>query len=207
MKEKKTIPFLLALFVIVLGVLVWLITIWVIPKKPVEPYFPDDLGRISEIHWIIGQFQPVYLFAFEKRGDLFLKVAYRDSNRRIKLMDVYLGNINNVNVGLVPLVYDSDPTGIEVAKLADYQNNLKFGQRFLISYLRTVTRRSGTGSADAAGFGELVVTRYCEVMPRVCDAASYVNSGPDSYWNFKDTGVLDRKLKFRPLDIQFSLAK
>lgn|GEM_PF-3819937 len=207
MITNKFVSFLFVALLVMVGAVVWLLTRLIVPIKPINPYFPDNFERISEIHWIIGQYQPVYLYSFENKGDLYIKTVHRDSKNRIKLMNVYLGNKNNLQAGLAPLFSEPLTAGSKVESLDDYRKHLKFGQRFLVSYIRSASRRPGTGSEDAAKFTDAVAVEYCKIYQGVCEAAGYTVSDSDSFWEFKETGELSSKLKLRALGIHLDLVK
>ena len=77
-RKAKTYLFL-AVFLLaascVLAVAVFIRTI--LPPYPAKPYFLERSSRISGTNIHFGEFQPVYLWAFEKDGGYFYKVAYR----------------------------------------------------------------------------------------------------------------------------------
>ena len=186
---------------VAVGLIFWLLSRLIIPISPVSPYFPVNLGRVSEIHWVIGRYQPVYLYSFENRGDLYIKAVHRDAKNKIRFMDIYMGNKNGQS-GLTPIISGNEGQETVVNSIKDYEKNFKFGQRILIYYISSATRRAGTGSSDAALVSDVVALELCAKKPVFCEAANDANADPDNFWQFGGTGVLNSKTKFRALSIQ-----
>jgi hypothetical protein len=62
-----------------------------VPVKPETPYFPESSSVIANTNIAIGEFRPVYLWAFRKNGGFFYKVAYRDGRGHIRVIDILAG--------------------------------------------------------------------------------------------------------------------
>ena len=52
---------------------------------------PPSVSRIPQVNWLLGRFQPVFLYPFTRGGSGFLRVAYRDPAWHIRLMNIYVG--------------------------------------------------------------------------------------------------------------------
>ena len=42
----------------------YLVTQVHLPVSPSQPYFPAVSNRLPQLHWLFGQFQPVFLYPF-----------------------------------------------------------------------------------------------------------------------------------------------
>lgn len=210
MKDNRLLLVLAISFFASVIVLAWLFTRLVIPINPVKPYFPDnDKGRISLIYWIIGKYQPVYLYSFENNGDLYIKAAHRDLKNKIELMDIYLGNKNNTQIRLTPFVSQSTKA-IQTTGIGDYQKRLKFGDRFLVSYIRSASPKEDAilkKLTNEAAMTDKAVQDACLVKPELCDVAKYTIAESDKFWNFRNTGIFDTKTKFPALSLSLEIIK
>lgn len=158
MKKISFLGFLVVLVVLLTGVFGWLVINKVIPINPDQPYFSETKKVLFGVDWSMGRFEPVYLWRYTKNKGTYLKVAYRDGSRRVRLADVFAGGrwngvdspIYKVNGGIGA---DSYP--------------YRFGQRLMVDYLETGKMMPGT---------EIVKGVICEDMPAICGLAAYVEN-------------------------------
>jgi len=178
----KNIRVLVISLVAVVGVLIWLLVLYIFPMNPAAPYFSNVDDRIGGFHWNLGEFQPVYLFPFKKDNDYFIKVAYRDSRQKIKLMNIFIGS-----EGQDPVPFSVVMRGVDevykINKVDQYGKYFHFGSRVHLTYLRNVTKRSGD-YLEIIEPTEENTKNICEASKVLCMSIKLVTEKPDSYWDF-----------------------
>jgi len=142
-KGKSFLGFLLILAVLLGGVFVWLMVNLVFPVNPANSYFPSNDDRLGGIHWNLGKFQPVYLFSFASMDNYFIKVAYRDGQQKIKLMDVLVGRKGTDSIPFSKVVLKDGGGTADIGGIGEYGKYFKAGDRIYITYLRNVLKRPG----------------------------------------------------------------
>jgi len=194
---KKVIVGMVLAFIVMMVTGVVLGLRLVLPVNPPQLYFPPTEERLGIIHWGIGYFQPVFLRAFMTDGEYFLKVAYRDVNNRIRVMDIYLGT-----GGALAPVKKSDGTWKTPYVLSDYQTEFKLGRRIIVSYFRNVIRRGDEEMYKATMSPDVGEAEgYCRENTRYCDLAKYSQEKAQAYWEFKLMGKLDRQVVLKALHV------
>ena len=136
-----------------------------LPVSPPQPYFPAVSNRLPQLHWLFGQFQPVFLYPFARGDSGFLRVAYRDPGSQIRLLDVYVGPVRPAS-SLLGVVINDQPN--QISKISDYWRYLRPGTRISLTYLRAVTPRPGTGAGDAVLPSSAQGQEVCARLPALC---------------------------------------
>jgi len=192
---------LVSLGVMVVGGIILALRL-VLPVNPRQPYFSATEDRAGSMHWGVGYFQPVFLWAFEKGDGIFFKVAYRDVKNKIRVMNVSLGK-----KGSLAGIKTADGKWRKPQILADYRLAFLPGRRMTVSYFRNVIRREEEMYREtvAPGFG--TAFKYCTQEPKQCDLAKYTQEYAEDLWQLKLTGVLDKNIELKALHAEAKVIK
>jgi hypothetical protein len=184
-RKKWGLFLLLVLFAVITTSAVLSVRLF-LPIQPTQPYFPVAQTRLPQSHWLFGRFQPVFFYPFSRGDSVFLKVAYRSPDTKIRLLDVYVGALKPTP-SLAGVAADGKPN--QISKISDYWQYLRPGDRISLTYLRTVTPRPGTGAADAILPSAPQGQEVCAKLPAFCLPAQLAESHPDPFWDFAATGT------------------
>ena len=127
------ITIILLLFIL-LVVLAMIFLNIVIPLKPQYPYFGSSYLSVAEVNWDIGDIQPFYLWTFKKNNQTFYKTVLRDSNNKIKFVNLLVFTKNENNSDSYGSFISINNNEIDLKKV-DVGKIFKFGQRMDVSYL------------------------------------------------------------------------
>lgn len=170
-----------------------------LPADPRLPYFPASVSRIPQVNWLLGRFQPVFLYPFSRGGSGFLRVAYRDSARHIRLMNIYVGPVASL-VGVV-----DGQTAHQVTSLAGYWRYVRPGDRLSLTYLRTSAPRPGTPASSALSPSAPQAVQICAKLPQLCYLAQLAEANPGPYWDFHSSGRFPANALFLVVNINLNL--
>lgn len=189
LKTKKLFLFFVVLVIVLLFLVSLLSFRLLLPVDPAQPYFTPGGARLGGVRWLLGEFQPVYLYSFEKNEDYFIKVAYRDKKNKIKLIDVFVGGSSEgVKIPLLGVFSEETKRKDDINTLKDYGNYFKFGNRLLFTYLRNTEPRDNPETRDAIEFNPELFDELCGGSLNLCYAARQTSLHTDLYWEFQNTG-------------------
>ena len=73
-RRRKVTLLLLVIFALLITGFLYLTTRFYLPPSPSKSYFSSAQSRLPQLHWLFGQFQPVFLYPFARGDSGFLKV-------------------------------------------------------------------------------------------------------------------------------------
>lgn len=205
-KRIVLIPLLVVLLVLAFFAgLGWLALRAYLPINPVNPYFPNTDDRIGAVHWNLGEFQPVYLFSFSNKNDYFLKVAYRDADQKIRLMNVLVGRsgVDSIPFSIIGTDVNNP---VEVSSVGEYGKYFKIGSRVHITYLRNVLKRPGD-AVDIIEPNAENTKGMCDLSKTLCYSVSLAQINAIELWNFPITKSFPVSLPFPAVWLSNKLIK
>ncbi len=181
MPAKKVVIIASILVFLLIIVCVIFLSSKLVPKNPSEPYFPEVNQRISAVSWRLGEFQPIYLFSYEKGQGLYFKVIYRNNEGKLTLMDIFLGGkLDNEEYPMVYYYNGKEIVNKDAITFGSFKYPLKLGQRIRIMYLID----AGNWEAEAA---------FCSQVKLICQYAKLITKdGGNSNLEFYDTSILPK---------------
>jgi len=185
--DKKiilTVFLMIPTFLIIIAVLFYY---YLLPKNPLFNYFPEKSGRYPELRWEFNHFQPIYLYSYKDKEGVFIKSLYRNKDKKLRLVDLYLGG-NKAGIDLPLASYTPDDSEKEtVTSVEDIREKFNIGDRFKVAYVSNVFPDL---EGDIIGFNDPRINEICSDEIRACILAELMTKGYMKY--LVDLGVLDR---------------
>ena len=200
MTQKKFVV-VLGIALLLMGVtLGWLTLNFYLPSNPKFPYFPESRSRIGGVHWLEGEFQPTFLYTFEKDGNYFLKAVYRDKNDRVKASEVLIGSDDPGVFPLLSVAGEGDVVQ-KINNLSEYRQYIHIGQRIRLTYImnskfRQEDYRTYDVLEPMPENEDYDMKSLCERAPAICFSAKVANTYPEEYYNIEKTGNIPDNISF-----------
>lgn len=205
MVTNKLVVWLGVISVALIGALCMLAVRIILPINPLKAYIP--IGQDSPMdfyNWTVGQFQPVYLYSFNKGNDGYIRTVYRDAKNKIRFLDLFVGNKNMAGGQFVSVANEKKELQT-VNKVQDYNRYIGFGRRIKVGYLRNVTTMQDNISEKVVEPTEFGIANICNISYQNCISIKIVKEYPDLFWNFEYTGVFSKGILFPVMTISNTL--
>ena len=69
-RRAKSAAVLVVILVILSAGCLYLVSSLYLPTTPSSPYFSSIYRRLPQLHWLFGQFQPVFLYPFASANQI-----------------------------------------------------------------------------------------------------------------------------------------
>lgn len=136
------------------------------------PFLINKNLSMSVTNLKLYTFQPIYLWAYEKNGGVFVKSLYIGKWNMPYLATLWIsGDYLGKRLEPVPYAKDGKKAG-ELGDVVAVMQRYKFGNRIRVEYV--------TGEV-VPGLTSVVDERFCEQSPRVCQLNEIVKNGAGKY--------------------------